>query len=88
MQEHEAGLVRVSKTLAKAAKVRKLNGPAINAGANEKAPLEARIAARDAHYQLIERFGLAEDPYTNAAVRELLIGLATYAEPQKNDSEA
>ena len=81
VQEHEADLARVSRALVKAAQVRKLGGPAVNAGANEKAPLAARIAARDVHYQLIERFGLADDPYTNAAVRELLVGLATYAEP-------
>jgi hypothetical protein len=69
--------VRDPAALGEATGVRKLSDRAGNARASETVPLEARIAARDVHYQLIERFDLADDPPTNAAVRELLVGLAT-----------
>lgn len=38
--------------------------------------IQAKIAARDAHYKLIEKFGLADTPPANYEVRRLLEGLA------------
>lgn len=39
-------------------------------------PVAQKIAARDVHYQLIEKYGLTDTPAANCEVRDLLVKLA------------